>query len=698
MKGYTHIKYLVVQVLFLSALSVNESKAQNCTPDIFFNHYQGNAAVYTNKVITTPQDEIIAAGSTLKLNGDFLDATDGWVTKLSPRGIVLWSKRYYIAGFNSGGFLSIENATDNSYLVTARFGKFIKNYTGTWEEWDAATFILHIDKFGNLIWMKRISEYIRDSYLSSITRLNDNSFLLSGNIINSAGAKLLVLKTDLSGHVSWNKLMYADSTQMFRPSVKQLKNGELLLTGMTMKIGPNYSYFSEQGYYFLKLDPSTGDVIRSTGIYIQRDRTNRQTGYDHIREITELSPDTLLLASSFSELQLFGTLPGQKEGILIKTGLNGEFYKADAYYNTQPGCLLLDVKYSNGKINLLLDDGYRTLYAEINRAGEIINQKAYENVFSLLQGYKFLDQKPDNRVFFTGRGQFALMGLMKTENDGSIQCMESAPQVITKPVSSFFSTGSIQLSYINTNRFAFEDFSVGAIGWFPYTFNPTTDCIATCCDHIRSDTSNIELCNASSYRLPDNSVVKETGLYYVNTKNANTCDSISYYNIKFSTKPVINLGKDTCLKNNTTIVLKADAGFANYNWMGINTTSHLFTVTAPGKYNVSITNQCGTGMDEIEVYDNCEFPVYMPTAFTPDNDGLNDFFSFPLQNKNRFISLDIYNRAGQRVFFTTDRTKGWNGKNNSVEQSSGVYVYLLRVETLDGKNILNKGALVLIRR
>src|SRR6188474_89362 len=95
--------YKTYATLIIVCFAFSETKSQ-CIPDHFMKHYMGNAAVYTSKVITTPQDDIIAMGSVLKVNGDFLDATDGWITKLSPRGTVLWSKRYLIPGFNSGGF------------------------------------------------------------------------------------------------------------------------------------------------------------------------------------------------------------------------------------------------------------------------------------------------------------------------------------------------------------------------------------------------------------------------------------------------------------------------------------------------------------------------------------------------------------------------------------------------------------------
>lgn len=661
-------------------------------------HYLGNAAVYPGNTITTGKGEIITAGSTLKLNGEFPDATDGWIVKLSPRGTALWSKRYYIAGFNSGGFFTIENATDSSYLVTGRFGKYKKRLDGTLEELDAATFLIHFDKFGNLIWMKRITNYINDSFLSSITRLSNNSFLIAGNIFNSQGSKLLLLSIDLNGLVQWQKLIRADSTQFSSPVIKQLSNGDLIITGITQKSGQNYSYLYDQGYYFLKFDHQTGALLSSTGIFINRNQTSIPTGQDNIRSIIELSTDTLLLCSSFSGLQFFGPVPGVKEAVLIKVSPDGQVYEANSYYNTQPGCRLVDAIYKNENIQMLLDNGYKTIFTETTRSGTIVNQKSYGNVYSLLRGDRLLSGQPENRFLFVGRGQYPLLGLMKTENDGAINCMETSSEMISQNVSSFFSAGNLSLQFINTSfPFAFEEYG-GGIGSFVYPFNTNIDCIVTCCDNIESDTSNVELCNAQSYRLPDNSIVKESGIYYINTKNVNNCDSIAYFNIKFSKRPEINLGKDTCLKNNASMVLVADSGHSNYNWMGVNTISHTYLVTQPGKYFVTASNQCGSGTDEIEVFEECEFPVYIPTAFTPGNDGLNDDWGYPASNKNRLIRLDVFNRYGQKIFTTSEKGRRWDGRFKNVEQPAGIYAYILRAETLDGKEIVKNGTFMLIRR
>jgi gliding motility-associated-like protein len=684
---YNIIKKNLLCILLITAViyAPVSSNGQNCIPDHFFYRYEGTNAVYVNKVITTTKNETVSAGSCLKVRGDFEDATDGFINKVSARGTLLWSKRYYIPGFNSGGFSSIENATDSTYLVTARFGVYKKVNFSTIIELDAATFLLYLDKFGNLIWKKRITNYINDSFLNNITKTTNNSFIITGNKFRSNINQLMVLNIDLAGNVNWHKLIFVDSVHLTRPVTKVLTNGSVLLTGITFKSG-----FTNQGYYFIKMDNATGDVSLSKNIYIGPNPV-----YE-IRSILELPNDSLILCTSFAERQGIGIAPFSKEAALIKVGTTGQVGRVTSFSTTNPGCEMLDAVYSNSSYTMLLDNGFQSMLVTLNSALGVTGRKAYGLVNGNLKAKKLLDRLPANRILFTGRTQVSLMGLMKTENDWSIPCVESSTQINTRDITSFFSNGALSLSYVNTSPINFEEIG-GGIAKSDYAFSTHTDCFASCCLFVKSDTTATELCNAKQYVLPDNAVVKESGIYYGTFVTANNCDSIAYYDIAFSKKPIVNLGDAVCLGDSTSVLLRTDSAYRQYIWNGVPSTNHYYKATAPGIYSVTVTNQCGTSRDEVEVFQKCEFPVYIPSAFTPNNDGLNDNFGYPLQNKNRFVSLSIFNRFGERIFFTTDKSRSWNGQYKMLLQPNGIYAYLLYLTALDGKKITQKGTFMLIR-
>jgi gliding motility-associated-like protein len=103
-----------------------------------------------------------------------------------------------------------------------------------------------------------------------------------------------------------------------------------------------------------------------------------------------------------------------------------------------------------------------------------------------------------------------------------------------------------------------------------------------------------------------------------------------------------------------------------------------------------------TAQINLKVLYNCYIAV--PTAFTPNGDGLNDFL-YPLNAyKADNLEFRVYNRYGQLVFETKDWTRKWDGKINGNPQGSGTYVWMLSYTDRDtGKKFALKGTTVLIR-
>ena len=89
--------------------------------------------------------------------------------------------------------------------------------------------------------------------------------------------------------------------------------------------------------------------------------------------------------------------------------------------------------------------------------------------------------------------------------------------------------------------------------------------------------------------------------------------------------------------------------------------------------------------------------IYMPTGFTPNNDGTNDkFMPYPVGIK-QYNYFRVFNRWGQLIFSTTSLHHGWDGKLAGKEQPSGVYVWMIEGLTKDNKIISKKGTITLIR-
>lgn len=88
--------------------------------------------------------------------------------------------------------------------------------------------------------------------------------------------------------------------------------------------------------------------------------------------------------------------------------------------------------------------------------------------------------------------------------------------------------------------------------------------------------------------------------------------------------------------------------------------------------------------------------VYLPTAFTPNNDGLNDILKPYLIGIKSLIYFRIFNRYGQEVYSAKNSTDGWDGKYNGVVQD-GSFVWLLSAIDFIGKIYVQKGTVTIIR-
>jgi len=126
----------------------------------------------------------------------------------------------------------------------------------------------------------------------------------------------------------------------------------------------------------------------------------------------------------------------------------------------------------------------------------------------------------------------------------------------------------------------------------------------------------------------------------------------------------------------------------NYLWTSstasieeIFVTTPTLKVNKPGKYKVRVFTSCGSNEKEIIVKQkDCTPKILIPTAFTPNNDGLNDTYKVMVESYYKF-NITIYSRWGECVYASNNPNMSWDGNYRNKEVPSGVYLVVVHVKT-----------------
>jgi gliding motility-associated-like protein len=166
-------------------------------------------------------------------------------------------------------------------------------------------------------------------------------------------------------------------------------------------------------------------------------------------------------------------------------------------------------------------------------------------------------------------------------------------------------------------------------------------------------------------------------------------------------------GNDTSIVVNQPLQLNA-AGGSEYVWSPTTYLSNplIFNPVAmlpAGKdsmsYRVKVSTPEGcTGYDSLNIYVFETLPeIFVPNAFTPNHDGINDVFRAKLAGMKRLYYFRVFNRWGELLYSTSDLGKGWDGTFNGRDQASGTYVWAAKATDYKDNTVMQKGTFVLIR-
>jgi len=163
----------------------------------------------------------------------------------------------------------------------------------------------------------------------------------------------------------------------------------------------------------------------------------------------------------------------------------------------------------------------------------------------------------------------------------------------------------------------------------------------------------------------------------------------------------LELGNNKIVCQGETVVLDAGAGGIFYNWSNGESVSSI-NVSMPGMYWVQkqqgdclLSDTVMVEMVDCSIPPVTEGELYVPNAFTPDHDGLNDFFGPKMDNIPQY-NMTIFNRWGQAIFTSQNTGNMWDGTYKNEEVPTGIYIYSITYKT--GLRLVElKGHIALIR-
>jgi gliding motility-associated-like protein len=206
-------------------------------------------------------------------------------------------------------------------------------------------------------------------------------------------------------------------------------------------------------------------------------------------------------------------------------------------------------------------------------------------------------------------------------------------------------------------------------------------------------------------------IYAKAGIYQDTLKNAtaNGCDSIVTLTLTVNPAPIIRAIADSSrITAGKQVQLSVEASeLYHYLWDNADLVSDITAqnptaiIQAPTQFTVVATDpvtDCKTKdsvfVDAINLACNKDM-VYIPNAFTPNGDGINDIFRVRSEN---LLSgtLMVFDRWGNKVFESADLTQGWDGAYKGKQQQVESYGYYFSGVCVNGETVVVKGSVTVL--
>lgn len=210
--------------------------------------------------------------------------------------------------------------------------------------------------------------------------------------------------------------------------------------------------------------------------------------------------------------------------------------------------------------------------------------------------------------------------------------------------------------------------------------------------------------------------ITTTTIFYVESIAMGGCASPTRTAVTVTVLPVLvspSVVVQSTTPNSVTFAWAAVNGATGYEvstdngltWQAAVATTYLASGLKPDQAVTIIVRakgqlDCQTSANSTPVTGKASNPlgnqIYIPNAFTPNNDGKNDVFLI-YGNTIASAKMSIYTQWGQLIFQSDNVANGWDGTFKGVNQPIGVYVFMVEVQLTDGSTVIKKGTVTLLR-
>jgi len=227
------------------------------------------------------------------------------------------------------------------------------------------------------------------------------------------------------------------------------------------------------------------------------------------------------------------------------------------------------------------------------------------------------------------------------------------------------------------------------------TFVPTVTSVAD--SYSWTPTGNID-----DATIAQPTITATTSGQYVVSAYSGPCVATATINVTVTPGPSIDAGNPITIPNGGTGQLNATAGPGTYSWSpsaGLSDASVLNPFAAPSQtttYTLTATTPEGcVSTDTVTVtVMNCVDPMQ---AFTPNGDGINDYWIVNMSSCYRTAIVQVFNRYGGKVFESRNYANNWDGTYKGKPLPDGTYYYVVTLELINGKKAYYKGNVTILR-